>query len=103
MKRCVLLSAVSVMAVLLAGCIPGGGGGGSSSGEMGGQILNIAGLPDDEGFGGEVFTAEGYEEPLLEAPVDDTEIPHNPEPATIALLGGGLAAYALFLRRRKED
>jgi len=27
---------------------------------------------------------------------------HNPEPATIALLGGGLAAFAFFKRRKRK-
>ncbi len=66
-----------IMMTLLTGCFGGGGSGSSSSG--GG--ITIAGGGGDLGGG---------------------SLPHNPEPATIALLGSGLAAYALYHYRKNS-
>ncbi len=74
-KLLVCLAAV----LLLAGC-SGSGSGSSKSGSA------AAGSGSDGGGSG-----------------TNSIIPHhNPEPATMLLLGGGLAAYALLRRKHKK-
>jgi hypothetical protein len=80
MKKLLILACCIMMMTLLTGCF-GGGGGGSSGG--GGILGDIAGIIDD-GSGD-----------------DPGGLPHSPEPVTIALIGGGLVAFA-FLRRKKK-
>ncbi|MDB4349544.1 PEP-CTERM sorting domain-containing protein [Omnitrophica bacterium] len=77
----IVLCMVSVFA--LAGCKGGGGGGGSYAGG-GSSIGGDTSTGTTSTVGGTLPTA------------------HQPEPATIALLGGGLAAYALLRRRKRK-
>jgi hypothetical protein len=69
-----------LICVALTGCLEQAG----SSGGGGGIVTALAG--GGAGSGGSSIPAG---------------LPHNPEPATLALLGGGLAAYA-FLRNRRN-
>jgi len=89
MKNKLLLITCCVATMLsLSGCF--GGGDGSGAGSGGG--FNVAGLPGGgDHFGGDSILGGGMD-----------SIPHNPEPATVALLGGGLAAYALLRRKKKK-
>ncbi|MBN1405601.1 MAG: PEP-CTERM sorting domain-containing protein [Candidatus Omnitrophica bacterium] len=84
-NRTELLMIAVMAAMLLSGCLESGSGSGSGSGAAGyyGGTTNPA-----PGTDGEVVTT-------------GVEVKHNPEPATIALLGTGLAGYAL-LRRKKN-
>jgi len=75
MKKVILLVGCVLASIALSGCLGGGGGGGSSS--SGGGVT-VASLPDDGG-----------------------DLGHNPEPVTLALFGGGLAAFAAMKRRKK--
>ncbi len=80
-SKLVMLLGCVIMITLLTGCF-GGGGGSSSSGGSGG-VGDIAGLPGGGDSGG-------------------GSLPYNPEPATIALLGSGLAAYALYHYKKNK-
>ena len=77
-----LVFAVMIAAFTLTGCkINGSGGGGSSySGAAGGSVAGDATGGADGGGA----------------------IPHNPEPATMALVGLGAAAFAIHNRRKNK-
>ena len=77
MKKVIVLVGCVLVSIALSGCLGGGGGGGSSSSGGSGGVT-VASLPDDGG-----------------------DLGHNPEPVTLALFGGGLAAFAAMKRRRK--
>lgn len=74
-----------IATIFLAGCKGSGSG---SAGISGGDGIYIASLSDD---GSSVDDGSN----------DGNPIAHNPEPATLALLGSGLFAYA-FLRKKKK-
>lgn len=86
MKHLFLILTCIALTLLLTGCL--GGGGGGSSGSSGGSF-DVAGLLGGDSDGGGIFSGGGG---VFE---------HTPEPATVALLGGGLAVYA-FLKRKKK-
>lgn len=77
MKRIVALLSCVIIVLMLAGCKGSGGG---VSGFLGSTFAG-GGSGGDSGGG--------------------SPIGHSPEPATVALLGGGFAAYA-FLKRKKK-
>lgn len=79
MRKLLVLIAV---AVLLVGCNKSGGSG-----------TSVYGGTSDVSGSGSGDSIDSYSE---------SNIPHNPEPATVALLGGGLAAYALMKFRKKK-
>ena len=54
------------------------------------------------GGGATSFFSGSSESIAEEGSTGGGEMPHTPEPASIALLGSGLLAYALLRRRRKN-
>ena len=105
------------------GCTGGGGGGssaGSGSGGLAGAAINVSdpSLPEDKSSsneeGGLAIQSEGPSD-NNEGPSDNTDNSggqntnngvtiakiHNPEPASMFLLGGGLAAMRCFKKKRK--
>ena len=82
---------LSFLLPLLSGCGGGGGGGGVS-----GAISSLLGSSGDGGSGNSGASA------LLSLDGGTTATIHNPEPATMLLMGGGLAAMAFYKRRFKK-
>ncbi len=92
MKTKTLIIVLCIMTMtMLTGCFGGGGGGGSASGGSSSGGIDVAGLPGGSIGGDSILGGSG-----------DSGIPHNPEPATLALLGGGLAAYALLKHNKRK-
>lgn len=87
-SKLALLSVCVVALFALTGCF-GGGGGSSASGSSYGSGSSYA--------GGSGSTSSGSS-----GGSTTSALPSNPEPATLALLGSGLAAYALMMRKRKR-
>ena len=94
-------------AILTTGC--GGGGGGSGSSGVSGFFSSLFGGGDSggsSGLGGSGDSGIGGSGPglLADLPLDslseDVSTVSNPEPAGLALFGGGLAGMA-WMRRRK--
>lgn len=86
-QRMFVLAGLIALTMLLSGCLGGGGGSGSNGGSAGIGGADMAGLPGG-GVGAGGNGGGGIDGNI------------NPEPATVLLLGGGLAAYA-FIKRRK--
>jgi len=74
MKSTLLILACLVLTVMLVGCVPPS----ETSGIFLGSETQVASSGNGDG----------------------AEVPHSPEPATMALLGGGLLAYALSRRNK---
>ncbi|MCA9405366.1 MAG: hypothetical protein KC684_02430 [Candidatus Omnitrophica bacterium] len=86
-----LLAATSV---ILTGC--GGGGGGGSLGNLfsGADVNALAALDAGNNSGVPLLAATAIEEASLAAV-------HNPEPASVLLIGGGVAAMTYFKNKSK--
>lgn len=79
---------LSVLLPVIYGCGGGGGGGGSALGALfspDGGGGGGGGLPGGGGGGEGLATI------------------HNPEPATILLMGGGMAAMGLYRKHKKNS
>ena len=91
-----VLAACLIAMMFLAGCK----GGGSSFGSFfGGDDIIVSGLPGDDGSGDPGSGDPGSGDP---GSGDDGGTTHYPEPATIALLGSGLFAYAMYRRKKRK-
>jgi len=82
-----LLMVCAVALFALTGCL--GGGGGSSSTGSGGS-----GSGNGSTYAGSFSSSGGS--------ATGGSAVHNPEPATLALFGSGLIAYALSRRKKKK-
>lgn len=94
---------------LVAGC--GGGGGGLSSLFGGGSDVGevIGSLSSSGGSGGDAVQSFASSGPIDSSGSIDTAsvqqtagVLHNPEPASMALFGGGLMGLGLLRRRRSR-
>ncbi len=91
--RVAVLAAGLSTALLTTGCFGGGGGGGFFAGFFGGgDSSDILGGLSDTGSGSGAGPGD---------PFPDAATVRNPEPASLALFGSGLAGTALLRRRRK--
>lgn len=86
MKRLELVAVFLLTAAFMTGCT-GSGSGSSGLGSSGGSSGSSSLLGSGSSSSGSVATS--------------TTLPHNPEPATMALVATGLAAFALFRRKKK--
>ncbi len=92
LKLLVLASCI-VVTMLLTGCFKSGSGSGSGSGSS----SSTSGVSANYGGSG-----SGDSGSSSYSGSSSTVLQHNPEPATIALVGTGLAAY-LFMKTRKKN
>ena len=93
MKGLRLIAFVGCLIVLLAstGCFGGGGGGSASTGSYYAGGSSSGGGSSYTGGSGSTGGGSGIS--IFE---------HGPEPATLALLGSGLVAYALMMRNKRK-
>lgn len=96
MKALTVLTLCLMAMVLLAGCK--GGGGSSFSSFFGGSSADDPIILSDLPGGGD--TPGGGDDGGGDD--DGGGLSHQPEPATIALLGSGLLAYALLRRKKRK-
>ncbi|MBF0217275.1 MAG: PEP-CTERM sorting domain-containing protein [Candidatus Omnitrophica bacterium] len=85
-KMILTLTAVVLLTIMSTGCQLGGSGGSGGSG--------FSGSGDGGSAGGSVSGAGS-------GGIGSSNVPHNPEPATMALVGIGVAGYAWYRRRKK--
>ncbi len=97
----------------IAGCLGSGSGGSSGvlgflgslfgGGDSSSVISSISNLPDSEGpDGGEHLTPQQIIQAAEQPQHAQVAVLVNPEPASLALFGGGLGAAALWRRRRAK-
>ncbi len=106
-----LIAASSAM--LTTGClgIGGGGSGGAGSGSLFGSLFGGGGGGGDSSgvsaFSGGSGDTSNPPGPLADLSLalseDDASVVHNPEPASLALFGSGLAGTALMRRRKARN
>jgi len=91
-SKLVLLAICMIVVPLLSGCLGDSGSSSSGSGgsSSGGDSTYASGYGSTGGSTGSIGGS------TVGSAV------HNPEPATLALFGGGLIAYALSRRKKKK-
>ncbi len=87
-SKLLVLAGCIVAAMLLTGCLKSGSGSSSGSSSYTSGVSGDSGSGSGSGSGGGDLGGGG-------------NVPLNPEPATIALVGTGLAAYMLMRRKKK--
>lgn len=100
--------ASSCALLFASGCVGGGGGvasffsgllGGSQGGSSTGGSFASAGSGSSEVINGTGYYVGGEGDPAGDPPPRIATV-HNPEPASLALFGGGLVGTALWRRRK---
>ena len=103
------LALMSILLLFIYGCGSGGGnslaslfGGGSSGGDGGSDGITISGELPGDGSGGGGEGGGGDDLSLLSEGGEGLPSVHHPEPATMLLLGTGIAAMGIFRKRNKK-